>query len=229
MKFQNFRLLKGSQKNYQIHYAIFKTIWQIFSKFCITFQCHETSLICKFLVDAMYTLDKMRVWNFKMSEFQQLIENLTNFLYHFLNYLADFFQILRHSSVSWNLTWLKIFSWCNVYFGWNEGMKFQNLRLSRACRKFSKFLVSFLELSRIFFPNFALLFSVMKSNSSAIFSWCNVYFGQNVVYEILNFQSFNACIKFNKFPVSFLKPSVSCSSNFASLLNVKTHKYSLSF
>ena len=229
MKFQNFRLLKGSQKNYQIRYALFKTIWQIFSKFCITVQCHETWLICKFLIDAMHTSDKMRAWNFKMSEFQQLIENLKNFLYHFLNYQADFFQILHHFLVSWNLTLLKIFSWWNVYFGRNEGMKFQNLWLSRACRKFLKFLVSFSELSCRFFPNFALLFGVMKSNSSVIFSWCNVYFGQNVVYEILNFQSFNACVKLNESPVSFLKPSVSCSLNFISLLNVKTHKYSLSF
>ena len=49
-------------------------------------------------------MNKLRTWNFKISDFLRLTKNLPNSLYHFWNNLADFLKIMHHSSMVWQIT-----------------------------------------------------------------------------------------------------------------------------
>ena len=49
-------------------------------------------------------MNKMRAWNFKISDFPWLTKNLPNSLYHFWISLAAFLKIIHHSSMPWQIT-----------------------------------------------------------------------------------------------------------------------------
>ena len=99
--------------------------------------------------------------------------------------------------------------------------KFSDLPL--LALKFSKFLRSFLE-RRVRFPsNFAWFFSVMRHKSSVLFQ-INLYmFSTKGTHRSAYFQAFDCSHeKLTKFLLSFFKPRVSFSLNFAALLSVMT-------
>ena len=52
----------------------------------------------------MYFLKIEDIKNFKFSDFQQLVRNLPNSLYHFWNNLRDFLKTVHHCSMPWQIT-----------------------------------------------------------------------------------------------------------------------------
>ena len=87
-------------------------------------------------------------------------ENLPNSSCHFPNYKSVFLQIFHD-------TLLYFFSSNIIYFARKRAIKVQILKIRS---NFAKFL-SFLKKQIGFSANFASLFSVMKHNSSVLFSW----------------------------------------------------------
>ena len=98
--------------------------------------------------------------------------------------------------------------------------------------KFTKYLKSFLEMIVNFPSNFASFFSVMRHNSSVLFhlksiSSKTLYALDKISPPRCKFSDFWLLeSKLTKLLVSFLKPQVSFSLNFASPFSVVTHNSS---
>ena len=82
---------------------------------------------------------------------------------------SGFIQILHHCSVSWKITPLYFCSSNLVYFGQKEPIENKRSGFWVAGWKFSKVLMSHLKPQDSFSLNFALLFSVIRNNSSVLF------------------------------------------------------------
>ena len=81
--------------------------------------------------------------------------------------------------------------------------------------------MSFFKPQVSFSSNFASLYSVMKDNSSVLFSSNNIYFAQKEHIKMKIFETFQVLgSKFTKFPMSILKLQVNSPSNFALLFSV---------
>ena len=94
---------------------------------------------------------------------------------------SGFIQIFHHCSVSWKITPLYFFSSNLIYFG-----------------KFTKSFMSYLKPQVSFSLNFASLFSVMKDNSSVLFSWSSIWFGQKKPIKEQNFKLSTAHVNFHQ-------------------------------
>ena len=74
-----FRLLNSLVKIHEISHVTFKTTSQFFFKHCITFQCRERRLFCKFLGETFYDLNKRNPSKCEISDFRLLIWNFTKY------------------------------------------------------------------------------------------------------------------------------------------------------
>ena len=90
---------------------------------------HNSSVNFKLINFLFWTKEFHRSPNF--DTFNCSGENFPIFSCHFLNYKSVFLQILHHSTVSWKITPLYIFS-SNIYFGHKEPIKTQFFRLLSA-------------------------------------------------------------------------------------------------
>ena len=64
--------LLSSQINIHQILVIFETTNQFFFKFCITLQCHETSLLYTFLAKSFYSFNKRSLSKYKFGEIESL-------------------------------------------------------------------------------------------------------------------------------------------------------------
>ena len=114
-------------------------------------------------------------------------ENLSNSLRHFPNHKWFYLQILLHSSVSWKITTL-YFLGQTLHTLHERGQSRMFVDIWALGSKFTKFL-SFLKHEICFFLNWASLFSVMRHNSSVLFSWNFIYFQwkEPIKVQIWNF------------------------------------------
>ena len=97
-------------------------------------------------------------------------ENLSNFLYHFPNHKPDFPQILYHYSAPWKITPRYFFRSNVIYFAQKEQAKCRLLRIANARVKIDQIL-ALLKQKISFSWNFESLFSVLRNNSSVLFTF----------------------------------------------------------
>ena len=136
---------------------------------------------------------------------------------------------MHHLSVSWHLILLKFSSW-NIMLWTKKAHQSTNFQI------FECFNESSLNSSCQFwnhkvkvYSNFASLFSVMKYNSFVFFYLKPLYFGQKEPVEVKFSDFWVVGWKFTKFLMSYLKPQVSFSLNFASLFSVMRDNSSVLF
>ena len=101
----------------------------------------------------------------------------------------------------------------------------QILRLSSVGSKFAKFFMSFFKAPVSSLSKFASFFSDMVHDFSVIFQLKHNILLTKVAHQSGHFQT----LKFAKFVVSFLEPSASFLSNFASLFSFMRHSSSYFF
>ena len=97
-----------AMKVHPIPHAIFETTRPGFIKFCMTVQFHERELLCIFVAQTFYTLNKKSSWNRNFQTFEWLGENPPNYSCRVWKHNSVFFLTLHHSSVSWGITLLYI-------------------------------------------------------------------------------------------------------------------------
>ena len=108
----------------QISYVNFEMTCWFLCKFCILLQFHERLFLCTFLAQLIYTLLKRSPLKWKFLRlFEYSGQNLSNYLYQFLNDESIPLKILHPSSVSWKITPLYFFSSNNIYFAEKEPIK----------------------------------------------------------------------------------------------------------
>ena len=157
----------------QLKYILLTT-WWTFTKFLKSFLkllviFHDIFRLY-FVVQVLQTLDKNSPWKCKFSDFPLLELKFTKFLVLFFsNKKSVFLQSLDQSSVSWEITFLYFFSSNSICYWKSSTSKCKFSDLLLLALKFTKFLMLFLKPKVSFFSNFALLFSVMRDNSSVIF------------------------------------------------------------
>ena len=155
-------------------------------------------------------------------------QNLQNSSCHFPNHKSVFFQILHHTSMSWKITLMYLFSSNNIYFPQEEPIKMKSLEtfecpdqnLSNSlCQFWNDNLIPL----QIWYPSPL----SWKITPLYIFSSNNIYFAQKEHVKMKIFQTFK-CSGQNS-SMSILKWQVNnSSSNFASFFIVMTHNSSLS-
>ena len=94
----------------------------------------KKSLIENFIFCAV----KNSPWRSKFSSFPLLVLNSPNTSCHFSNKKLVFLQSLDHSSVSWEITLLYLFSWNFTCYWKKEPMKVQIFRLSTVSMEINK-------------------------------------------------------------------------------------------
>ena len=100
----------------------------------------HTSTLLYFLAQTLHTFDKSSPSKFKFSDFPLLALKFTKFFMSFFKQKFIFPQSLDHSSVSWDITLLYLFSW-NVIYSWQkEPMKVQIFRLPTVPMKINQIL-----------------------------------------------------------------------------------------
>ena len=111
---QNLKLTTARIKIYQIPYFIFQTTSQFFFKYCITLHCHDTQLLCNFLAQTLYTLNKKvsQSASFENFECSSAPKHKSLFVQslHISSKFALIFSISR-------ITALSFFSSNIIYFG----------------------------------------------------------------------------------------------------------------
>ena len=103
---------------------------------------------------------------------------------------VGFIQILYHCSVSWKITPPYFFISNLAYFGQKEPIKVKFSDFWVVEWNLSKFLMLYLKPQVSFSSNFASLFNVMRENSSVIFRWNFIWFGQKESIKVQNFKLF---------------------------------------
>ena len=73
-----FRLLSALMKVHPIPHAILKPQIQGLFQFCINVQCHERLLLCIYVAQTLYTLDKKSASKRNVETFEWLSENSPN-------------------------------------------------------------------------------------------------------------------------------------------------------
>ena len=110
----------------QIRHVIFETTSHFFFKrLCMSLQCHEIYLLCTFLGQMLYTLherDQTKWKCFRLFSARIIIHQILGI---FKTKNQFFLQILHHSSVSWDITTMYLFSWNFIYFQQKEPIKVQ--------------------------------------------------------------------------------------------------------
>ena len=130
-----------------------------------------------FLLWTKWSHESTNFETFKCSD-----ENLPNSSCHFPNDKSVFLQILHDSWVSLKITPLYLF-WSNViYFAKKGQITVQILETRVLGSKFTKFL-SFLKQHIGFSSNFASLFSIIRYNSSVLFSLKFYIFSTKGAYQ----------------------------------------------
>ena len=94
----------------------------------------KKSLIENFIFCAV----KNSPWSSKYSNFPLLVLNSPNTSYHFSNKKLVFLQSFDHSSVSWEITPLYLFSWNFTCYWQKEPMEVQIFRLSTVPMEINK-------------------------------------------------------------------------------------------
>ena len=89
-----------------------------------------------FLAQDLYTLEKKSTSKSHFKTFEWLGETSLNSSCLTWNHKSVFLQTLHHSSVSWEVTLMYLFSWNFIWFGQNKPIKVENVRLSTAHAKF---------------------------------------------------------------------------------------------
>ena len=90
-------------------------------------------LLCIFfLSQTLYTFKKSSPSKCKFSDIAQRVLNFTKLFMSFFKKTSVFLQTLDHSSVSWEITLLYIFSWDFICYWQNEPIKVQDFRLLTA-------------------------------------------------------------------------------------------------
>ena len=133
----------------------------------------------------------------------QTLWNSSNFLCHFSNKKWVFLQSLDHSSVSWEITLLRFFSWNFIYAidkSSTSKCKFSDFPL--LALKFTKFIMSFLKTRARFSSNFASLSTLMRDNSSVLFHLKLYMLSTKGTHQVQIFSQLLA-LKLTKFLVIF--------------------------
>ena len=129
-----------------------------------------TQLVCIILAQTLHTFHKNIPSKYKFSDFPLLELKFIKFLCHFSNKKWVFLQSLDHSSVSWEITLLRFFSWNFIYAidkSSTSKCKFSDFPL--LALKLTKFAMSFLKPRASFSSNFTSLSTLMGDNSSVLF------------------------------------------------------------
>ena len=125
LKSKFIRFSSAQVKNFQISHVNFEMTCQFLFKFCIILHCHthNSTVNFKFIHFLFWTKESHQSPN--LDTFKCSGENLPNSSCHFSNHKSVFLQILHHSSVSWKITPLYVFSSNIIYFGRKEPIKTQ--------------------------------------------------------------------------------------------------------
>ena len=108
----------------QIPHVIFQTKSQFFFNVCMTPRCRER--YCTFFRSNVIYFARNEPIKLEIFEnFEYSYQNSTNCC-PFRNNIMDFLQILHHSLVSRDITFLYFFSWNFIYFQQKEPIKVQN-------------------------------------------------------------------------------------------------------
>ena len=99
----------------QILDVIFESASHFSFKFCINLPCHQTRLLCTFLVQTLYTLVKGAIRR-NFFRFWVVESKLVNSSCQFWNNKSIPFQILHYFSLSWHITHLQILRSYLFYF-----------------------------------------------------------------------------------------------------------------
>ena len=146
-------------------------------------------------------------------------QNSPNFSCHFSNHVSVPLQIWYHSLVLWHITPLYFFASNIIYFRQKWHIKVQIFRLATACIKTHQIPHA------IFGTKSQLLFKLFCTFSSK-----TLYALDKRSTSKCKFSDFRLLDwKLTKFLISFFKPQVCFSLNFASPFSVMTHNFSESF
>ena len=85
-----FGFLSTWVKIHEVAHLILQITGQFFFKLCITFQCHETKLLCIFSPKSLYTLEKRTQSKGKFQTFDCSHENKANSLCYFSSHKSMF-------------------------------------------------------------------------------------------------------------------------------------------
>ena len=107
---------------------------------------------------------------------------------------------MHYSSVSWLIISLKCSDWNIVCFGQKEPMKVQFFRLLSALTSLPNSLYHFWNHKVRVYSNFALLFSIMKDNSSVFFQLKPYILWTKVVHRCETFRLLSVCVKIHQLP-----------------------------
>ena len=224
---QIFRLSTARVKIHQVSHVIFQTKSQFFFKLWLTLQWHVRSFFRSFLAKTLYAIGKSSTRRCKFSDVPLVALKFTKFLMSFLepivSFLSNFaslFSVMRHnSSVVFRL---------NLYMLWTKRAHqctiFQTFECSNESSPNSS--CNFRNYNVRVYSNFASMFIVMKNNSSVFFALNLIYIGQKEPIE-KKFSDF--CVVGLKFLMSYLKPQVILSINFASPFSVMKDNSSVLF
>ena len=109
---------------------------------------------------------------------------------------------MHYSSVSWLIIFLKFSSWNIVCFGQKQPMKVHFFRVLSALMSLPKSSCHFWNYKVRVYSNFALLFSVMKNNSSVFFlaRTLHTILWTKVVHWCEIFRLLSVCVKIHQLP-----------------------------
>ena len=116
-------------KIYQIPYVIFQTTSQLFFKYYITLQSHDTQLLCNFLAQTLHISVKRIPLKCTFWDFWVLGQNSPNFSCHFSKHKSVPFQILHHFQC-YDITSQYFFGSSIIYFQQKHHIKVQLFRLT---------------------------------------------------------------------------------------------------
>ena len=129
---------------------------------------------------------------------------------------------MHHLSVSWHIIPLKFSNWNIICFGQKEPINVQFFRLLSALMKVHPIPHAIFETTRSGFIQILHHCSVSWKITPLYFSNL-IYFGQKQPIEVKFLDFWVVGWKFTKSFMSYLKPKVSFSLNFASLFNIMRH------
>ena len=134
---------------------------------------------------------------------------------------------MHYSLVSRRIIPLKFSSWNIICFGRKESIKVQNFECYNESSTNSS--CHYWNHKVRVYSGFALLFCVMKGNSSVFFSSNRIYFGQQEPLEV-KFSDFRVVgWKFTKLLMPYLKTEIIFSLNFTSFFSVMKNNSSVLF
>ena len=168
---------------------IFQTTSQFFIKHCITLWCHDTKLFCNILAQHYISWTKMSL-KVQIVKFLSASVKFTKFL---MTFMKQHFSFKVCIDLHYNDTKrLYFFSRNIIYFGQNDPIKVQILRLSSFGSKLTKFLMSFLKAEVSYSSNFPSFFRIMTRFSFVLFWLKHNILLTKAAYQSANFQT-NHC------------------------------------